>query len=210
MKKTLRYVRNTLLLFVGLAGSQAIAQTVPKNKSRLDLKPKAATPAPMPELSFRPWMKKIGEASREVSLSRSPSITSFYRSQLIAQPARPSTRVEVPAAPVALVAETNRSTETLLPGVEKLFSNEKITISNLYPNPANDYANVDYAIVAPMGEAKISLYSALGSLVGEHLLDRNERRLRIATSDIPNGVYLYQLSLEGKTVVTKKLLVRHH
>jgi hypothetical protein len=177
----------------------------------LDIKPKAKSTVTAGVLPFAPWLK----TSREVSLSRSPSITSFYRDQLIAQPTRSlpprsATRTDVPVASVALVAETNRTTETLLPGVEKLYSNDKITISNLYPNPANEYAFVDYALTGSVSDAKISLYSALGSPVSEHPLDRNEHRLKINTSAIPNGVYLYQLSLEGKTVVTKKLLVRHH
>lgn len=210
MKKTIRYISPLLVLIACLIGSRALAQSPGANKSRLDIKPKAPA-APRTNLALMPWMKKLGEVPRQASLGRSPSIVSFYRNQLIAQPPAPPVRVaEAAAAPTTPVAEPARMVENTLPGGDKLFSNEKITVSNLYPNPANDYAVVDYAFLAPMGEAKISLYSALGAPVGEYRLDRNERRQRIMTADIPNGVYLYQLSLEGRTVVTKKLLVRHH
>jgi hypothetical protein len=33
--------------------------------------------------------------------------------------------------------------------------------------------------------------------------------VRVSTREWNNGIYLYQLSSEGKSLVTKKLLVRH-
>jgi hypothetical protein len=43
----------------------------------------------------------------------------------------------------------------------------------------------------------------------EYTLNKAERKVRVNTKDMPTGLYFYQLSLEGKKVATKKMLVRH-
>jgi hypothetical protein len=41
------------------------------------------------------------------------------------------------------------------------------------------------------------------------VLTKNNGKLRVDTTVMPTGLYFYQLSLEGKKVATKKMLVRH-
>ena len=60
-----------------------------------------------------------------------------------------------------------------------------------------------------VGEAKLVLLNVLGAPIAEYGLDRNDRKVRIVTRDLATGYYLYQLSVEGKKVATKRLLVRH-
>jgi hypothetical protein len=43
----------------------------------------------------------------------------------------------------------------------------------------------------------------------EFTLNKNDRKLRVNTRDMPTGLYFYQLSVDGKKVATKKMLVRH-
>jgi hypothetical protein len=51
--------------------------------------------------------------------------------------------------------------------------------------------------------------NVLGAPIAEYNLDRNDRKVRIVTRDLSTGYYLYQLSVDGKKVATKRLLVRH-
>ena len=92
---------------------------------------------------------------------------------------------------------------------EQLYANDKISVSNIYPNPASEYADLDYNITANIRDAKLIIYNVLGSQMAELPLNRNDRKLRVNTKDMPTGLYFYQLSLDGQKVATKKMLVRH-
>lgn len=92
---------------------------------------------------------------------------------------------------------------------DRLFANDRIVVSNVYPNPASEYAEIDYQITAPVGEARIIVSDILGSPIAEYTLEANDRKVRITTRDFATGMYFYRLSLDGKKVATKKLLVQH-
>jgi hypothetical protein len=64
-------------------------------------------------------------------------------------------------------------------------------------------------ISSQIEEAKITFYNVLGNEMKEEILDKDQKKLRVSTREWNNGIYLYQLSSEGKSLVTKKLLVRH-
>jgi hypothetical protein len=90
-----------------------------------------------------------------------------------------------------------------------MYSSDRLTVSNIYPNPAHDVAEIDYVMNSNVGSASITLLSILGAPVAEYTLDRTERKVRLQTRDLPTGYYFYQLSVEGVKVATKKLLVKH-
>lgn len=92
---------------------------------------------------------------------------------------------------------------------EPLFSNEKISISNVYPNPASSYASIDYNLLNQGDQAKIILCNVLGNVVGEYPLVKDAKRLYISTQELSSGVYFYTLSVEGKSLITKKLIIKH-
>jgi hypothetical protein len=48
----------------------------------------------------------------------------------------------------------------------------------------------------------------LGEQVKEISLDRDQRSIRVSMRDFSNGMYLYQLLIDGRSVSTKKLIVR--
>ena len=146
---------------------------------------------------------------RAISLNKNTAINAHYRSLLINQPtAKPTVRTtSVDNSPgiasdlkPAVVQETKE---------ESLYTSEKLWVSNAYPNPADDFAELDYQFNGPVNEAKLTLLNVLGAPVAAHELDRNERKVRIATRHLDMGYYLYQLSVDGKKVATKRLLVRH-
>jgi hypothetical protein len=94
---------------------------------------------------------------------------------------------------------------------ERFFSNDGLNISNIYPNPADDIAFFDYSFSGNnYKEVKVDFFNVLGSPMNVSLLlDKSDRKTRVSLKDFPNGFYFYQLIADGKTLVTKKLLVRH-
>jgi hypothetical protein len=92
----------------------------------------------------------------------------------------------------------------------KLYVSTQITVSNLYPNPADNYVEIDYHIQDHTAtDAKLTIRNVLGVLVGEYGLGNNGGKLHIDTSRLSAGVYFYTLSLHNKNVATKKLLIRN-
>jgi hypothetical protein len=98
---------------------------------------------------------------------------------------------------------------------EQLFANEHISVSSIYPNPASTSASVKYRLLGGLREAKIVLCNVLGNVVGEYRLNKESKEskdlteLQITTSTLSSGVYFYTLSLDGRNVVTRKLIIRH-
>ena len=91
---------------------------------------------------------------------------------------------------------------------EKLFENERISISTAYPNPASGFTNFDYQLSDKAKDARITLSDVFGSVIQEHKLSAQENKLKVNTSLLSSGVYFYTLSLDGKMIITKKLIVR--
>lgn len=147
---------------------------------------------------------------KPLSLQNSNVVTNFFRSFLLSsfstqeapKPAVNETIARNIDKGVAPIEHSNRKEE-------QLYTSDKITVSNIYPNPASEYAELDYSISTGVREAKLIIYNVLGSQMQELPLNKAERKLRVNTSEMPTGLYFYQLSLEGQKVATKKMLVRH-
>jgi len=115
-------------------------------------------------------------------------------------------------------APTDRNTDVpsvkftqaaIMQGGSPVFSNEKITISGIFPNPATSYAALEYEITGDLREAKITISNVLGNSISEHRLTREARKLQFDISDYAPGIYFYTLSIDGTSLFTRKLVVRH-
>ncbi|MBC8155795.1 MAG: T9SS type A sorting domain-containing protein [Bacteroidetes bacterium] len=213
MKQTLRLYGCILGL---LLAASLRAQSLPSTRSRLELG-RSKAPAST-ENKFKNFLflrhAETANLDRSVTLHKNVALNDYYRSLLIAPAAtrvtntpRPQVQAEstgsatVQTEPRPVVVENLRTSEDLM------FANDRIIVSNVYPNPASESAEIDYVLTS--GEAKITLLNVLGTPVAEYTLDRSDRKLRIPTRTMDTGVYLYLLSLDGRKVATKKLLVRH-
>jgi Secretion system C-terminal sorting domain len=87
---------------------------------------------------------------------------------------------------------------------------EKIAISSIYPNPATQYATIDYTVQKNFNTGSISFYNLLGKEVAEFELNKFSDKLRVNVSNWEAGIYLYQLTIDGRKVSTKKLLVNRN
>lgn len=209
MKKLL-YLLSCLLWGI-LSFTGVIAQG---NGSRLNManKAKSASLETSP-LSYSPY--KV--SSQPLILEKSKAVSTYYRTLLFGnnqdtvgsvEEAR-ETEVRQPVVP-----QTNTpkpvSFENAAQENDNLYINERIAVKNLYPNPANESALLQYSMGVDVKDAKISLYNVLGATVKEYSLSRQSQQLTVDTRHLPNGVYFYQLTVEGQKVATKKLLIRHH
>ena len=206
MKRIILYT----YIFITASLALAQAQTTGTSHSRLDMAyKKQPTGFDRPALVRQPSVLEY----KPLSIQRPQALTSYYRSLLFASATTaPQPTVRDVSAAVASVDVKEKRT----PGIEEkghveehLYSSERITVSNIYPNPASEYAEVDYTVNPSVRDAKLIFYNVLGSSVAEYNLDRADRKLRVNTREMPSGVYFYQLAVEGKKVATKKMLVRH-
>lgn len=177
--------------------SNVVSAQVEKGKSRLDIGKKPSTKASAQKLSFvsKPMPK-------EVKLDKPTVVNQYFRNALLNGSAK-STKADV-------VNAGSEKSMTNAENADKLFLNDKISVSNIYPNPANDFATIDYIVTGNVNDASMSFYNLLGNEVANFELDKNERKLKVPTTNWDSGVYLYQLVIDGKKVATKKLLVRHN
>lgn len=166
---------------------------------------KATTGLPAQRFSIAPNPTLSG-LDRSMTLHKNSAINEHYRSLLMAHsgakvPTVDNTpAVESAARPAASVQEGKTE--------NRLYTADKLWVSNAYPNPADDVAELDYQFSGP-GDAKLVLLNVLGAPIAEYELERNANRVRIGTRLLDTGYYLYQLSVDGKKVATKRLLVRH-
>ncbi|MGR3809187.1 T9SS type A sorting domain-containing protein [Jiulongibacter sp. NS-SX5] len=176
------------LLFVGLS---AHAQSQSRLNIGQDAKPTSVS-------SKKPVTSLVvnGNVPKEINVNKNSAVTNFYRDLLLTK--NTSSKNE---AKVTFTSETIAE--------DKLFVNDNVSVSNIYPNPANDYAHLDYRIKSG-AKAKVSFLNLLGGTVADFDLDSFDNRLNVETRKWDNGIYFYQLLIDGKKVATKKLLVRHN
>ncbi|RAJ99817.1 putative secreted protein (Por secretion system target) [Larkinella arboricola] len=197
-----------------LLSQSLMAQTdSSKPKSRLELGQKPTPTGRVIHSRNFPFLKHptVASLDRGVTIQKNAAINQYYRNQLL------NSANKTPARTTSAEAGNLASLENRPPTAEEnrkndnqiMYSNDQITVSNIYPNPANEFAEIDYQISGNVKDAKLTLYNVLGAQVADHTLDRNERKVRIITRDMNSGLYFYQLSLDGKKIVTKKLMVSH-
>jgi hypothetical protein len=174
----------SILLFVAiLVANVAFAQ---KDESRLNI-----GQTPKKTVVSNSLLAKNSSLSKGISFNSKNNYTQFYRDLLIHNSLK-KTEARV------VVSQIQES------GVEK------ISVSNIYPNPANDYAYIDYTVNGSFTAANLSFFNLLGKQLAEYPLTKSSDKLRINTSSWESGIYMYQLIIDGKKIATKKLLVRHN
>jgi Secretion system C-terminal sorting domain len=92
---------------------------------------------------------------------------------------------------------------------EVLFSNEKLNVRKIYPNPASSVAFLDYQMIESI-QAKVTIRNLLGKVVREYDLEKGDKQIKIPTIRFEAGIYFYTLSINGKALKAKKLVIDHH
>jgi len=89
-----------------------------------------------------------------------------------------------------------------------VFQSKEITIYDVYPNPIQDQAFVDYKINFSSIKVKIVVHNILGKSMAEFELPYSENRLKILAEEFPSGVYFYTVYINDNGILTRKVIVR--
>ncbi|MGN7887479.1 T9SS type A sorting domain-containing protein [Dyadobacter endophyticus] len=194
-----------MILALALSFQGLQAQSV-SGGSRLNMVGKKKAPAPQ-SIKFSNFSS--GANYKPLTLQNPKALNTFYTSFLFASPNTAESNTLAVELAEKGGEKKSPALEAQLRAEELLFVNDKISVSNVYPNPASEYAEIDFTISTGLRDAKLTFYNVLGSQIQEFTLNKNERKLRVNTRDMATGLYFYQLSVDGKKVATKKMLVRH-
>lgn len=92
-------------------------------------------------------------------------------------------------------------------GIDEAILN-KISISDIYPNPATNFVNIDYDMPSEVDEASVKIVNLLGSVVKEQQINTGYNKTRMNVSELNGGIYFYSLTINGEIYSTKKLIIR--
>lgn len=81
-------------------------------------------------------------------------------------------------------------------------------LSNPYPNPASDFAWIDYTLPSNVTTASLRITDMQGRAIGQQAINTFEDRAQIQTSDLASGVYFVNLMAEDRIIATSKLRVK--
>lgn len=95
------------------------------------------------------------------------------------------------------------SSSTSIPDAE----NSDWKISEPYPNPARDFAWIDYQIPTGTKDARLVVRNLVGNLVLEQPLSPEKNRTRISTNQLSNGLYIYSMIYNNKVFVSHRLII---
>jgi hypothetical protein len=93
-------------------------------------------------------------------------------------------------------------------GKPVLFQSKDITIHDVYPNPVQDHAFIDYQLHNENVKAKLVIHNILGRPLDEYELNSSETRAKIQTEEFTSGIYFYTLYLDNNGILTRKLIIR--
>jgi Secretion system C-terminal sorting domain len=207
-----KYLHIAIILIIGvLSLPNVYAFTGPQKGSRLNLKPtiKINTTLTFNKgKSILPFSRKIPSS---IDLKPAKTANLYFSSLLMSRNVNKATKdnsTKVSSSVENVVAQSNATVE---PG-EKFFTAEGLYVSNVYPNPADDFGNFDYNFSNNnFRDVKIEFFNVLGTPMNVTLvLDKMDKKVRVSFKEFSNGMYFYQLVADGKTLATKKLLVKHY
>lgn len=91
---------------------------------------------------------------------------------------------------------------------KSIYDSHFITLTDAYPNPAVESAQVDYKIHKTQPSYTIILRNLLGNVVGDYRLPTSETKLKMRTDELNAGIYFFTLYIDGEGVLTRKILVK--
>jgi Secretion system C-terminal sorting domain len=211
--------QNIVLVFlIGLFSYQAVAfAEIPKSGSRLNIKPVTKKKS----ITFTNGKSVLAFKPKVASFDLKPAktVNLYFANYLINRNLSKPQVKEAAVKPVQIIEVANTASKVASndseaeaePG-ERLITLDGLNISNIYPNPADDNGYFDYTFTANnFKEVKIDFFNVLGSPMNVTVyLEKFDKKVRVNLKEFPNGFYFYQLIADGKTLATKKLLVRHY
>ena len=82
---------------------------------------------------------------------------------------------------------------------------EPASAARVFPNPASGQAHIRYALP---GEADFRLYDVMGRLALRQSLPAGDRQETFSLVGMPEGIYFWQITMQGRMLAGGKLMVR--
>ncbi len=96
--------------------------------------------------------------------------------------------------------------QVAIPKVEK---NVNLSLS-ASPIPASSYTNIRYSIPVQYRNANIVIRNPLGTVVAKYNVPTGKNgKVNVNVAGFNSGMYFYSIVADGKTLSTKKLIVKH-
>ncbi len=92
--------------------------------------------------------------------------------------------------------------------LKSIYQSKEITINDVYPNPVQDQAVIDYKVHNETLRVKIVVHNILGRPMGEYELPTDDNRIKMNVDDFAPGVYFYTVYINNSGVLTRKIMVR--
>jgi hypothetical protein len=89
-----------------------------------------------------------------------------------------------------------------------IFQSKEITIQDVYPNPVQEQAFIDYKLHMESVKARITLHNILGKSMGDYELPPSATQIKIGAEELVSGVYFYTVYINNSGILTRKLIVR--
>jgi hypothetical protein len=86
----------------------------------------------------------------------------------------------------------------------------KVTITALYPNPADDHLTLDYNLPETLPTANLVFYNISGTVIASYGLENSDTKIKITTETWREGMYFFQLSVNGRKMKSDKFIVVHN
>ena len=105
---------------------------------------------------------------------------------------------------VAFVAEYHAGS-----GVGYVLSEKPDVKLNVFPNPAQNFVNINFDIPVNFQNAQFEIRNILGSVVSSTPIDAKNGNRSIDISSLQNGVYFYTLMIDQQAILSKKLVIKN-
>jgi hypothetical protein len=85
-------------------------------------------------------------------------------------------------------------------------NNSSVFSSKAYPNPGSDKFTIIFKADINNENGKLQLFNSMGKLIKQQSFNAREGKLSLDTQALPNGIYYYCLTIEGRQSKVKKLI----
>lgn len=94
-----------------------------------------------------------------------------------------------------------------LAGENANVSENNLTLSHAYPNPASNQVHFDLKM-SGNSNINVTVYNLLGQEVKSQLVSARQNRISISVDDMLSGIYFCRFSVNGEVLKTEKFIVK--
>lgn len=114
-------------------------------------------------------------------------------------------REDVPECPEYMSTKNTKSVKPY-DFMQNITDKNNILLGDNYPEPAVSFTNIPYYLPGEV-TGTLYIYDVSGKLISEYKVNNGENILYIDTKNLSPGLYTYTLSVEGYSLISKKMMI---